>query len=355
MTEPNYAKLQEISATAEREAPLTQKRWEELFEQANKAAAGFPVAEFMFEFQPGNELRRPVDDGEEWEEDDDDTAEPAATRKFLPPVEVSRAAKRAWGLGVSIIGITEPLAKGEGITLEEVRQIADHFADVNKRELETDAACDAWGGLYAERWAGRVFKKAQAEGVVKPTGDQPREDELVYVAVDADRPEMLAEYLTKHSKAEQDREEYPFEIEGDVAKLDDERRLVFGWFSVVEIEGKTLTDMQGDRIKEHTLEEAVYDYVLHARVGGHMHEDGKDDEIVEIGKLVESVVFTKEKQRAMLRSLRAQGIPAELDLHAIAWWGGFKIEDKKVWEDIKSGKLKAFSVGGKGKREKQED
>jgi len=140
-----------------------------------------------------------------------------------------------------------------------------------------------------------------------------------------------------------------FEIEGTVVKTDEDKQQVFGWFSVISISGRTLTDTQGDQITADTLEAAAYDYVLEARKGGEMHETAKGD-VKQIGRMIESCVFTKEKQKAMQDSLNEQGIHATVDLGCVAWWGGFQVDDKDTWKSIKSQKLRAFSIGGKGKR-----
>jgi 2'-5' RNA ligase len=138
------------------------------------------------------------DDEEEDDEDEEDQIEVEEVKqpkaRYLPPVEVGRAAKRAWDLGVSVDGITEPLAKGEGITLADVQQIADHFADV-KKGSEPDDACDAWGGLYAERWAQRVFKKAAAD-IKKYSEDQPRDDHGRFGS-GGDSPEEQKKFATE--------------------------------------------------------------------------------------------------------------------------------------------------------------
>lgn len=149
--------------------------------------------------------------------------------------------------------------------------------------------------------------------------------------------------------------EYEFAASGTVAKVDSERQYVFGWFSIIAIDGKLIQDTQGDIITEATLEASAYDFVLHARRGGEMHDADKNDEVVVVSKLIESVVFSREKQEAMLRSLQDQGIKAELSLGCIAWWGGFYITDPETWRRIKSGELQAFSIGGRGHREKIDD
>jgi hypothetical protein len=60
-----------------------------------------------------------------------------------------------------------------------------------------------------------------------------------------------------------------------------------------------------------------------------------------IGVLVESVALTREKADAM-------GIP---NFNRVGWWGGFKITDEATWQKIKGGELRAFSIGGRGRRE----
>jgi 2'-5' RNA ligase len=140
-----------------------------------------------------------------------------------------------------------------------------------------------------------------------------------------------------------------FEMSGDIIKVDQVKHLVFGIFSLVSIGGKAVVDTQGDTITPDVLEEAVYDYVLHARTGAAMHK------VEAVGQLVESMVFTPEKQKALLTALKAQGIEAECDVKSVLWWGGFFIHDGAVWDKIVSGELKAFSIGGRGKREKLED
>lgn len=123
-------------------------------------------------------------------------------------------------------------------------------------------------------------------------------------------------------------------IQGDIAKLDDEKRLVFGWASVIRKGDKQVTDLQGDVIPEEELEEAAYSYVLESRVGGEMHQRTQG-----VGKLVESLVFTEQKQKAL-----------GIDLGKVGWWVGFKIQDPKVWEKVKSGEYRMFSIHGRGER-----
>ena len=123
-----------------------------------------------------------------------------------------------------------------------------------------------------------------------------------------------------------------------ILKTDDDKRLVFGWASVsITVDGEQLEDRQKDMIDPEDLEEAAYEYVLNFRDTGEEHISSMRKK----GKLVESVVFTEEKQRAM-------GIPP--GTLPVAWWIGFKIEDNAAWERVKNGTYKMFSIEGKANR-----
>ena len=145
-----------------------------------------------------------------------------------------------------------------------------------------------------------------------------------------------------------------FELEGEIVCKDESKHLVFGIFSVVSINGQLIEDTQGDVIAESTLEDSAYSFVLDSRKGGEMHCDGQDGEVRCVGRLVESVIFTEEKQQAMRKALHDQGIDADLNVKAVFWWGGFKVDDPDTWNDITAGKLRAFSIGGRGSRKKIE-
>lgn len=123
-----------------------------------------------------------------------------------------------------------------------------------------------------------------------------------------------------------------------IAKMDDDKRLVFGWASIsFTADGEQLEDLQHDLILPEDLEEAVYEYVLHFRDTGEEHRP----HLRKKGKLVESCVFTAEKQRAM-------GLPE--GILPVGWWIGFKIEDDDAWEKVKNGTYRMFSIEGKAQR-----
>ena len=123
-----------------------------------------------------------------------------------------------------------------------------------------------------------------------------------------------------------------------IFKTDDDKRLVFGWASIsITVDGEQLEDRQKDIIDPEDLEEAAYEYVLNFRDTGEEHVSTMRKK----GKLVESCVFTAEKQKAI-------GIPE--GIIPIGWWIGFKIEDDAAWEKVKNGTYRMFSIEGKANR-----
>lgn len=127
-----------------------------------------------------------------------------------------------------------------------------------------------------------------------------------------------------------------------IFKTDEDQRLVFGWASVaITVDGEVLEDRQHDMIDPEDLEEAAYEYVLNFRDTGEEHLPGYRKK----GKLIESCVFTPEKQEAM-------GIPE--GILPVAWWIGFKIDDEDTWQRVKNGTYKMFSIEGKAEREEIE-
>lgn len=130
-----------------------------------------------------------------------------------------------------------------------------------------------------------------------------------------------------------------FYIKCDIHKADEDNHLVFAWASVNSVNGELITDTQGDVITDEELEKAAYDYVLTSRKAGEMHVRKRG-----IGEIVESIVFTKDKQELL-----------GIDLGKTGWFVGFKIYDDDVWDMIKKGEYPMMSIGGRGIREKIDD
>ena len=121
-----------------------------------------------------------------------------------------------------------------------------------------------------------------------------------------------------------------------IMKSDDEKMLAFGWASVsMRVDGELIEDWQKDIVEPEELENAAYNYVLLYREGGEMHERGG------AAVLIESVVFTEEKMKAI-------GIPA--GTLPVGWWIGFKVTDPDVWEKVKDGTYPMFSIEGEAER-----
>jgi len=127
---------------------------------------------------------------------------------------------------------------------------------------------------------------------------------------------------------------------GEFTKFDEDKRLAFGWSSVVKVDGAPVVDRQGDVVDWEDLEEAAYDYMLRSRKAGGMHRRTADDQVHHIGDVVESFVVTPEKIEKM-------GLPETMPL---GWWIGMKVSDDESWEKVKKREWSGFSVHGRGKR-----
>lgn len=126
-----------------------------------------------------------------------------------------------------------------------------------------------------------------------------------------------------------------------IQKSDDDKMLAFGWANVsVSETGEQIEDYHGDLIDTEVLEKAAYDFVELYREGGEMHERG------DCAVLVESMVFTKQKQTAL--GIQEGTIPE-------GWWIGFKVTDPDVWGKVKDGTYSMFSIEGTAIREEIPD
>lgn len=121
-----------------------------------------------------------------------------------------------------------------------------------------------------------------------------------------------------------------------VAKSNDSEGLVSGWANVaVNADGTIPLDWQDDVISPTTLEKAAVNFMMEYRGSGVMHEGNSK------GIVVESIVFTKEKQAVI-------GIPEGTIPEG--WFITVKILDQEVFELVKDGTFKMFSIQGHAKR-----
>lgn len=125
-------------------------------------------------------------------------------------------------------------------------------------------------------------------------------------------------------------------LEFDLAKSRDDLGLVSGWANVsVNRDGSIPMDWQDDIIPIKVLEKAAIDFMENCRDCGVNHEGHV------VGTVVESIVFTKEKQAAM-------GIPEGIVPEG--WFITAKLKDKETFDLVKSKQLRMFSIQGKYKK-----
>lgn len=114
--------------------------------------------------------------------------------------------------------------------------------------------------------------------------------------------------------------------------------LVSGWASVaVNADGSLPLDWQDDVISPQTLEKAAIGFMLDYRDSGIMHIGSS------VGTVVESIVFTKEKQACLDIP---EGILPE------GWFITVKVHSPQIFEGVKNGTYKMFSIQGHAKRVK---
>jgi hypothetical protein len=121
-------------------------------------------------------------------------------------------------------------------------------------------------------------------------------------------------------------------------KARDDEQLVSGWANVaINKDGSVPLDWQDDVIAPETLEKAAINFMMDYRGSGEMHKgDSK-------GVVVESIVFTKEKQQAI-------GIPEGTVPEG--WFITVKVNDPDVFAKVKDGTYRMFSIQGTAKRVK---
>lgn len=124
----------------------------------------------------------------------------------------------------------------------------------------------------------------------------------------------------------------------DVYKARDDEQLVSGWANVaIDKNGEAPIDWQDDVIAPETLEKAAINFMMDYRDSGEMHKGNSK------GTVVESIVFTKEKQLAI-------GIPEGTVPEG--WFITVKVHDPEVFAKVKDGTYRMFSIQGTAKRNK---
>lgn len=124
-----------------------------------------------------------------------------------------------------------------------------------------------------------------------------------------------------------------FESYGKVTKMDDEKRIVYGYASVISKNGEPIVDRQGDIITAEELEKAASDFMLGERNGLTMHKGNPTTTIIH------SFPMTEETKKAY-----------QIESPYEAWLIAVKVHCDETWDKVKAGELKDFSIGGKAQR-----
>jgi len=124
------------------------------------------------------------------------------------------------------------------------------------------------------------------------------------------------------------------QIEGQIVKQLDEERLAFGWAYVSTVKGEVSLDHSGEFIRPELLAKAATNFMLSMRTAKRMHSGES------IGEVIHSMPLTNDVAKAL-------GIQSDRE----GWIIAIKVHDEQVWQDVKSGKLAAFSIGGRALKE----
>ena len=114
-----------------------------------------------------------------------------------------------------------------------------------------------------------------------------------------------------------------------IAKIEPERRIVYGWAYVTKnAAGMDVVDYSGEFTTTEEIERAAERFMEDSRIGGAFHKH-------RAGYAVHSIVVTDDVADALNIVSKQRG-----------WFIGMRIEDDEAWEKVKSGEYAAFSIGG---------
>lgn len=123
-----------------------------------------------------------------------------------------------------------------------------------------------------------------------------------------------------------------------VCKVDTGLRLVCGWACVSKVGGRAFFDSQGDHLPESIVLEAALRFAEGDRVLKAQHSGSP------MGQVVFMWPATTEINDAMGTVSKQTGLMI-----------GVRVDDDAMLQRFKSGSLRGFSIGGKGRRELSSD
>lgn len=124
-------------------------------------------------------------------------------------------------------------------------------------------------------------------------------------------------------------------VKAEVAKVDADLGLVFGWAIVSKVDGEPYFDKQGDHIPEDSMLRAAADFMLRSRVAKDMHRGDQ------IGDVVFAFPLTSDVAKAMGIASKNTGLIVAIK------------PSPAVLAKYRSGEYTGFSIGGS--RIKDED
>ena len=176
------------------------------------------------------------------------------------------------------------------------------------------------------RYVMELIKNMSEKDIIEKTLDIVKEaigqsDELAD-SIDESTPENLPE------ESNEDIEKEDVQWESEVLKANDEKQIVTG----VVIRSEQ-ADLEGDFFPTPVVEEAAFKFMKESRTVGISHTAVVDDAYV-----VESYLSPTD---------------FEVDGHRVNkndWVMSVKIENDKLWSEVKKGNLNAFSIGGRARK-----
>jgi hypothetical protein len=121
-------------------------------------------------------------------------------------------------------------------------------------------------------------------------------------------------------------------LDGEIFRVDNEQRIVWGWASVTKVGGDYVVDRHGHVITSDTMTKAATAFMEKSLRAAKTEHYGDP-----VGAVVHSLPMTQEIAKAL-------GITCERE----GWIIGMKIYDDGVWQMVKTGEFPAFSIGGQG-------
>ena len=290
---------------------------------------------------------------------------------FSPPKGVREEAalglrlRAEYNRGGTAVGVARArdLSNGTSVSPSTIRRMTSFFA---RHEVDLDApknkdrndpgypgagkiAWLLWGGTAGRRWAERIGRQMDREDEQGKSVSKSLDSVPVIVALGKEAKRTLgdrADFSLPHPAAVMkrgDSGEVGRKIKAikalierrvarktfgvDIAKADDEKRIVYG----IVLEPDTV-DLQGDTVAVDTIETAAHDFLVKSRAVGDMHSGLADAEVVE------SYLAPSD------------GEMGGQSYSAGTWIMAVKVRSDELWEMVKSGDYSGFSIGGIGAR-----